>query len=134
MKMEFHFHLLHQVLQLRCWKSTEQIIQPSSYHWTCKLLKLQFGTFEEFCDGTILQQSKFIVCDKYLMVQKIFEDILDYTMKDLSNNQNWFGGGLIILASDFRQILLVIPWLMPTDEINESLSRPIMSIMSKHSN
>ena len=43
-------------------------------------------------------------------------------MKDLRNNQNRFGGAMILLSGDFRQTLLMIPRLMPVDELNACLT------------
>ena len=46
---------------------------------------------------------------------------LNRTLKDLRNNQNLFGGTMILLAGDFRQILPVIPRSTAADEINACL-------------
>ena len=43
-------------------------------------------------------------------------------MKDLQNNQNRFGGAMILLAGDSRYILPVIPRSTPVDELNVCLT------------
>ena len=43
-------------------------------------------------------------------------------MKDLRNNQNRFGGAMILLAGDFCQTLPVIPWSTSVDEVNACLT------------
>ena len=47
----------------------------------------------------ILQQCKLIKCTK---AHKKSMEALDRTMKDLRNNQNRFGGAMILLVGDFR--------------------------------
>ena len=44
------------------------------------------------------------------------------TMKNLRNNQNRFGGAMILLAEDFPQTLPVIPRLTPVNEPNACLT------------
>lgn len=39
-------------------------------------------------------------------------------MQDLRNNKKRFGGAMILLAGDFRQILPVVPRSTPADELN----------------
>ncbi|XP_028966941.1 uncharacterized protein LOC114828157 [Galendromus occidentalis] len=55
------------------------------------------------------------------MAHKKALEALDRTMKDLRDNRNAFGGGLIILSGDFRQTLPVIPRATPADELNACL-------------
>ena len=47
---------------------------------------------------------------------------LDRTMKDLQNNQNQFGGAMILLTGDFRHTLPVITRSTPVDELNACLT------------
>jgi PIF1 helicase. len=49
-------------------------------------------------------------------------EALDRTMKDLRNDQNRFGGAMILLAGDFRQTLPLIPRSTPVDELNACLT------------
>ena len=53
---------------------------------------------------------------------KISLEALDRTMKDLRNNQNRFGGAMILLAGDFHHILPAIPRSTPVDELNACLT------------
>lgn len=50
----------------------------------------------------LLQQSKLIVCK----------------MQDLRNNQNQFGGVMILLPGDFRQTMPLNPRSTPTEQLN----------------
>ncbi|XP_049310663.1 ATP-dependent DNA helicase pif1-like [Bactrocera dorsalis] len=56
------------------------------------------------------------------MPHKKSVEALDRTLQDLrSNDQQIFGGALILLAGDFRQILPVIPRSTPADELKACL-------------
>ncbi|XP_025417874.1 uncharacterized protein LOC112688739 [Sipha flava] len=46
---------------------------------------------------------------------------LDRILKDLRNNQNQFGGTMILLSGDFHQTLPVVPRLTKPDELNACL-------------
>ena len=52
------------------------------------------------------------------MAHKKSLEALDRSMQDLRNNQNRFGGAMILLAGDFRQTLPVIPRSTSADELN----------------
>lgn len=69
----------------------------------------------------VLQECKLIVWDECTMAHKKSLEALDRTLKDLRNNQNQFGGAMILLAGDFRQTLPVIPRSTPADELNACL-------------
>ncbi|XP_073821564.1 uncharacterized protein [Musca autumnalis] len=77
----------------------------------------------------VLQQSKLIVWDECTMAHKKSLEALHKTMQDLRNNQNLFGGAMILLAGDFRQTLPVIPRSTPADELNACLKS---SVLWKH--
>ncbi|XP_026467789.1 uncharacterized protein LOC113371377 [Ctenocephalides felis] len=55
------------------------------------------------------------------MAHKMSLEALDRTLKDLRDNQNIFGGAMILLSGDFRQTLPVIPRSTVADELNASL-------------
>jgi ATP-dependent DNA helicase PIF1 len=55
------------------------------------------------------------------MTHKRSLEALDRTLKDLRDNQNIFGGTMILLSGDFRQTLPVIPQSTVTDELNACL-------------
>uniref|UniRef100_A0A8D8T3L0 ATP-dependent DNA helicase n=1 Tax=Cacopsylla melanoneura TaxID=428564 RepID=A0A8D8T3L0_9HEMI len=77
----------------------------------------------------VLQQCKMIVWDECTMAHKKSMEALDRTMRDFRNNQNIFGGTMILLAGDFRQTLPVIPRATPADELNACLKS---SVLWKH--
>jgi len=52
---------------------------------------------------------------------KKFLEPLDKTLKDLRKIQNKLGGAMILLSSDFRQTLPVVPRSTPADEQNACL-------------
>lgn len=51
---------------------------------------------------------------------------LDRSMQDLRSNKNRFGGAMILLEGDFRQILPVVPRSTPADELNACLKSSIL--------
>ena len=57
----------------------------------------------------ILQVCKLIVWDECTMAHKRSLEALDRTLKDLRDNQNIFGGAMILLSGDFRQTLPFVP-------------------------
>lgn len=69
----------------------------------------------------VLGACKIIVWDECTMAHKNALEALNRTMKDLRNNQERFGGALILLAGDFRQTLPVIHRSTAADEINACL-------------
>ncbi|XP_050339701.1 uncharacterized protein LOC126766040 [Bactrocera neohumeralis] len=72
--------------------------------------------------GKVLQQCKLIVWDECTMAHKKSVEALDRTLQDLrSNDQQIFGGALILLAGDFRQTLPVIPRSTTADELKACL-------------
>lgn len=69
----------------------------------------------------VLQQSSIILLDECTMTNKKSLEAIDRTLQDLRQNQQIFGGALILLSGDFRQTLPVIPRSTPADEINACL-------------
>ena len=55
------------------------------------------------------------------MAHKRSLEALNRTLKDLRNNQNIFGGAMILLSGDFRQTLPIIPRSTVADELNACL-------------
>jgi hypothetical protein len=47
---------------------------------------------------------------------------LDRTLRDVTKNQSAFGGKVLVLGGDFRQILSVIPLCTPSQIIEASLN------------
>ncbi|XP_026465283.1 uncharacterized protein LOC113367922, partial [Ctenocephalides felis] len=69
----------------------------------------------------ILQTCKLIIWDKCTITHKRSLEALDRTLKDLRDNQNIFGGAMILLSGDFRQTLPDIPQSSVAEELNASL-------------
>ncbi|XP_015366987.1 PREDICTED: uncharacterized protein LOC107163887, partial [Diuraphis noxia] len=69
----------------------------------------------------ILQVCKLIIWDECTMAHKRSLEALDRTLKDLRDNQNIFGGTMILLSGDCRQTLPVIPRSTVADELNAHL-------------
>ena len=57
----------------------------------------------------VLQKCQLIIWDECTMAHKKSLEALNRTLKDLRGNYQLFGGALILLSGDFRQILPVIP-------------------------
>ncbi|XP_050324479.1 uncharacterized protein LOC126755794 [Bactrocera neohumeralis] len=74
----------------------------------------------------VLQQTRLIIWDECTMAHKKSLEALDRSMQDLRNNKNRFGGAMILLAGDFRQILPVVPRSTPADELNACLKSSIL--------
>lgn len=69
----------------------------------------------------VLQQAAIILLDECTMTHKKSLEAIDRTMQDLRSNPQIFGGALILLSGDFRQILPVVPRSTPADEIHACL-------------
>ncbi|XP_068621622.1 uncharacterized protein [Battus philenor] len=69
----------------------------------------------------VLAASKIITWDECTMAHKRALEALNRTLKDLRNDSRCFGGAMILLSGDFRQILPVIPRSTAADEINACL-------------
>ncbi|XP_067939446.1 uncharacterized protein [Watersipora subatra] len=69
----------------------------------------------------LLQTTKLIVWDECTMAHKATMEALNRTLKDLYNSDKLMGGVCVLLAGDFRQILLVIPRGTPADELKACL-------------
>ena len=75
--------------------------KPSSKA-TCNILK-QSGL------AKMIRKAKAIVWDEAPMSNRVLLEALDRTLQDLMNNKLPFGGKVIILAGDFRQLPTIIP-------------------------
>lgn len=69
----------------------------------------------------VLRKCKIIIWDECTMAHKHSLEALDRSLKDIKNNARLFGGALLLLSGDFRQILPVIPRATYADEINACL-------------
>nr|XP_042913114.1 uncharacterized protein LOC122273116 [Parasteatoda tepidariorum] len=69
----------------------------------------------------VLRKCKIIIWDECTMAHKHSHEALDRSLKDIKYNTRLFGGALLLLSGDFRQILPVIPRATYADEINACL-------------
>lgn len=76
--------------------------------------------------GQVLTKCKIIVWDECTMAHKHLLEALDRTLKDLKGNGTLFGGVLIFLSGDFRQMLPVIPRSTYANEINACFKSSIL--------
>ncbi|UYV76741.1 hypothetical protein LAZ67_14001930 [Cordylochernes scorpioides] len=76
--------------------------------------------------GKVLRSCQLIIWDECTMAHKKSLGALNRTLKDLRGNEQLFGGALILLAGDFRQILPVIPRSTPAYELNAYLKSSVL--------
>ena len=72
-------------------------------------------------EAAVFKHCSLIVWDECTMSHRHALEHVDCTLQDIRENQTIFGGVLILLAGDFRQILPVIPRGTPADELSASL-------------
>ncbi|XP_058216366.1 uncharacterized protein LOC131327288 [Rhododendron vialii] len=73
--------------------------------------------------ATLIKQAVLIIWDEASMAKKQSIEALDYLLRDLTENDTLFGGKVVVLGGDFRQVLPVIPKGTWIDCINASLVR-----------
>lgn len=71
--------------------------------------------------GKLLKECKLIIWDECTMAHKKSLEALNRTLQDLRQNDNIFGGVVILLSGDFRQTLPVIQRSTPADQLNACL-------------
>jgi ATP-dependent DNA helicase PIF1 len=69
----------------------------------------------------LIREAKILIMDEVTMMSKIDLERIDRTLQDIMNNDNPFGGKIILLSGDFRQILPVER--NPVDSVNTCLKR-----------
>jgi hypothetical protein len=75
----------------------------------------------ESAKAAVLRAAKVLVLDEVTMMSKVDLERIDRTMQFLMENKKPFGGKVVILSGDFRQILPVEP--KPIDSINTCLKK-----------
>jgi hypothetical protein len=70
----------------------------------------------------LLKQTKLIIWDEAPMAHKFCFEALDRTLRDILNNDQIFGGKVIVFGGDFRQILPVIPRADRSDIVHGSIN------------
>ena len=69
----------------------------------------------------VLQEAKILIMDEVTMMSKVDLERIDRSLQDIMQNKNPFGGKIILLSGDFRQILPVER--NPVDSVNTCLKR-----------
>jgi ATP-dependent DNA helicase PIF1 len=75
---------------------------------------------------TLIRDAKVILWDEAPMLNKIVYEAVDRTFKDLLDNDKPFGGKVVVLGGDFRQILPVIVRGTREQIVNVCLSKSIL--------
>ncbi|XP_058216696.1 uncharacterized protein LOC131327562 [Rhododendron vialii] len=73
--------------------------------------------------ATLIKETTLIIWDEASMAKKESIEALDYLLRDLIDNDTLFGGKVVVLGGDFRQVLPVIPKGTRHDCINASIVR-----------
>ena len=71
----------------------------------------------------LIKKARIIVWDEAPMSNKVLMEGLDRTLKDIMENHEPFGGNVIILAGDFRQLPTIIPNATRLQIVNASIKR-----------
>ncbi|UYV70960.1 hypothetical protein LAZ67_8001258 [Cordylochernes scorpioides] len=82
--------------------------------------------------GEVLRQCKFIVWDECTMAHRHALEAVYITLKDCRQDQRPMGGVVLLLASDFRQILPIIPRGTIADKLHACLkASPLWSFVER---
>ena len=60
----------------------------------------------------LIRRTRIIVWDEAPMAHRQLLEALDKTLQDVMGNDQPFGGKVLVLGGDFRQILTVIRWVI----------------------
>ena len=71
----------------------------------------------------LMRKAKLIVWDEAPMAKRFAIETLDRSLKDILNNNELFGGKVIVLGGDFRQVLPVVRQGTRAETVNASLVR-----------
>ncbi|KAI8530232.1 hypothetical protein RHMOL_Rhmol11G0040100 [Rhododendron molle] len=83
--------------------------------------------------ASLLKSASLIIWDEASMAKRQSIEALDILLRDLTEKDYLFGGKVVVLGGDFRQVLPVIPKGSKDDCIDASLVRsPIWSSLKKH--
>ncbi|KAG5520645.1 hypothetical protein RHGRI_033280 [Rhododendron griersonianum] len=69
----------------------------------------------------LFRETKLIIWDEVPMQHKHCVEAVDRTLQDICDNEKKFGGIIVVLGGDFRQILPVVPKGVHEDIVNTSL-------------
>ncbi len=71
----------------------------------------------------LFKQAKVIIWDEAPMAHKKVLECIDRTLRDIMQNEQPFGGKVLILCGDFRQILSVCPRASRAQIVNSAINR-----------
>ncbi|XP_053598611.1 uncharacterized protein LOC128668836 [Microplitis demolitor] len=74
----------------------------------------------------VIREAKLIVWDECTMAHKNAIEALNRTLKDIRNSDRIMGGITVVLASDFRQTLPVVPRGTRADEVKACLKSSVL--------
>jgi len=86
-------------------------------------------TTKNSATAKLMRECKIVIWDECMMAHKLALKAVYRTMKYLRGDSRRFGGAMILLSSDFRQTLPVIPKSTVADEINACLK---LSFLWRH--
>ncbi|XP_020249306.1 ATP-dependent DNA helicase PIF1-like [Asparagus officinalis] len=69
----------------------------------------------------LIRIARLIIWDEALMAKRVAIETLDRTLRDLMDQDEPFGGKVIVFGGDFRQVLPVVPRSTRSQTIKESL-------------
>ena len=77
-------------------------------------------------EGQFLRETDVFIWDEAPMAPRYALEIMDRTLKDIMNNNLLFGGKIVILGGDFRQLLPVLPRANRSELINLSIKNSLL--------
>ena len=72
-------------------------------------------------EGQFLRQTDVFIWDEAPMTPRYALEIMDRTLKDIMSNDLLFGGKIVILGGDFRQLLSLLTRSIRSEVINLSI-------------
>ena len=77
-------------------------------------------------EGQFLRHTDVFIWDETPMAPRYALEIMDRTLKDIMSNNLLFGGNIVILSRDFRQLLPILPRSIRSEVINLSIKSSIL--------
>ena len=79
-----------------------------------------------------LRRARVIICDEASMIPAYFLTELDRLLQDIMENQELFGGKIVLLSGDLRQTLPVVPRSTYFEKLSQCLNRlPMFDMFDK---
>ena len=109
------------------WTGIASILLPHgttthrTFRWPLDISNLITSIFENPSDKKKLHEADVIIWDEASMIPKKGLEIANRTLQDICFNNLPFGGKLLILGGDFRQILPVVKGGSKEDIIQETM-------------